>query len=221
MAQAADQHTPREWDEDRWTLNDAFDYLTKALGYSEERALYEMEQARLARRLAVRVQKIVDGKPQGDPVYLPFDKKHKLVRHLGWVVPQNHKWGDNRWTVYRQIVLDLWPSRPPAFPSAPDQQPEDWASLDPLKTGDADHSSAEQSPQEPLTSKKWLTVEIERRKKLGDIPEEITEFSRQLHSQMKDSLRAGVVDRAIVPRTIETHLRTWKIFPKKKRSQKS
>jgi hypothetical protein len=114
MARAAEQHTPTEWGEDRWTLDEIFDYLTKAVGYPEERALYEMERARLARRLVLRVQKIVDGKPQGDPEYLPFNKKHKLIRDLGWVVPQNHKWGDNRWTEYRQVILDLWPSRPPA-----------------------------------------------------------------------------------------------------------
>jgi len=125
MAQAADQHTPTEWGEDRWTLDEIFDYLTKALGYPEDRALYEMEQARLARQLVLRVEKIVDGKPQGDPEYLPFNKKHKLVRHLGWVVPQNHKWGDNRWTGYRRGVLDLWPPRPPASQTAPAQQPEE------------------------------------------------------------------------------------------------
>ena len=125
--QAADQDTAKERSltEDRWTLDEIFDYLTKALGYTETRTLYEMERARLARRLVLRVQKIVDGKPQGDPEYLPFNKKHKLVRDLEWVVPQNHKWGDNRWTAYRQAVLDLWPSRLPASQTAPDKQQDE------------------------------------------------------------------------------------------------
>ena len=74
-----------------------------SVGLSDSDALYEMQQLR------VEVQKYIDGKPQGDPEYLPPDKKHKLVRDLGWVVPQNHKWGDNRWTVYKQRVLELWP----------------------------------------------------------------------------------------------------------------
>jgi len=125
MAQATDQHTPTEWGEERWTLNQAFDYLTVTLGYSEGRALHEMERERLARHLAVKVHKVVDGKPQGDSEYLPFNKKHKLVRHLGWVVPRNHKWGDNRWTVYKQRVLELWPLHTPAAQTAAEQQPED------------------------------------------------------------------------------------------------
>ena len=129
MALAIEQYTPL--DEDRWTLDQAFDHLTVTLGYPKKRALDEMEQHRLAGRLVVQVHKIVDGKPQGDPEYLPPDKKHKLVRDLGWVVPQNHKWGDNRWTVYKQRVKELWPSRSPAFPSTPDQLPENKAGPDP------------------------------------------------------------------------------------------
>jgi len=65
------------------------------------------------------------------PNIYPPDKKHKLVLDLGWVVPQNHKWGDNRWTVYKQRVKELWPSRSPAFPSTPDQLPENKAGPDP------------------------------------------------------------------------------------------
>ena len=93
MAQAVEQYTPL--DKERWTLNQAFDYLTVTLGYSEGRALHEMERERLAGNLAVKVHKVVDGKPQGDSEYLLPDKKHELVRHLGWVVPRNHKCGDN------------------------------------------------------------------------------------------------------------------------------
>jgi len=83
----------------------------------------------------LRVQRIVDGKPEGDPEYLPFNKKHKLVRGLGWVIPQNHKWGDNRWTEYRKVVLDLWPTRPPASQTAPDQKPEGKTGPDSFKSG--------------------------------------------------------------------------------------
>jgi hypothetical protein len=126
MALAIEQYIPL--DEDRWTLNQAFDYLTVTSGYPEERALREMEQQRLAGHLVVQVHKVVDGKPQGDPEYLRPDKKHKLVRDLGWVVPQNHKWGDNRWTVYKQRVLEIWPLRPA-------QQPEGKTGPDSFKFG--------------------------------------------------------------------------------------
>jgi hypothetical protein len=123
MARAVEQHTPL--DQDRWTLNQAFDHLTVTLGYSEERTLYEMEREILAGRLVVQTHKIVDGKPQGDPEYLPSDKKHKLVLDLGWVRPLALKWPVDRCTVYRQRVLELWPSRSPAS----QQQPEDRAGL--------------------------------------------------------------------------------------------
>jgi hypothetical protein len=129
MALAIEQYTPL--DEDRWTLDQAFDHLTVTLGYPKKRALDEMEQHRLAGRLVVQVHKIVDGKPQGDPEYLPPDKKHKLVPDLGWVRPLAIKWSVDRCTVYKHRVLELWPPRPPAS----QQQPEDRAGPDPFKSG--------------------------------------------------------------------------------------
>ena len=130
MAQA-DQHTPIEWgDEDRWTLDEAFHYLTVTLGYTEKRALDELEQARLARRLVIQVHKIVEGKRQAGE-YLPPEKKHKLVLDLGWVRPLALKWSGDRCTVYKHRVLELWPPRPPAS----QQQPEDRAGPDPFKSG--------------------------------------------------------------------------------------
>jgi hypothetical protein len=142
---AIEQYTPL--DEDRWTLNQAFDHLTVTLGYSEERALREMEQQRLGGRLVVQVHKVVDGNLQGDPEYLPCKKAHKLFRHLGWVRPLGLKWVDFdfRCTVYRQRVLELWPPRPPAAQTAPEQQPENKAGPDPL---DGDQPSAVQSSQD-------------------------------------------------------------------------
>jgi hypothetical protein len=106
-----------------------------------------------------------------------------------------------------------------------------WVVLEGLEGSDARCKVAEQdvraapsvvqSPQESLKSKDWLEREVERQKKLGDIPDTITEFSDQIHSQMKEALRACVVDRVISPRTIEQHLRVMGLFGKKKRSQKS
>jgi hypothetical protein len=88
-------------------------------------------------RSQAEVHKVVDGKLQGDPEYLPCTKAHKLFRHLGWVRPLGLKWPDFnvRCTVYRQRVLELWPSRPPAAQTAPEQQPEDRTRPDPFKPG--------------------------------------------------------------------------------------
>jgi hypothetical protein len=117
-----------------------------------------------------------------------------------------------------QHALHIWSPRPSASQPAPEQQPEDKAG----PTEAVDHSSTEQSPPEPLTSKEWLKLEIERREKRGDIPKEITEFSVQIHGEMEKAVRAGIVKGVIEPRTIETHLRNeTDLFVRKKRSPKS
>jgi hypothetical protein len=118
MARAVEQHIPL--DEDRWTLDQPFDYLTVTLGYPGKRALHEMEQYRLVGRLRIKVQKVVAGKTQGDPEYLLPDKKHKLVRDLGWVRPLALKWGWDHCTVYKLRVLELWPLRPQEARAGPD-----------------------------------------------------------------------------------------------------
>jgi hypothetical protein len=218
MAQAADQHTAKEC-----SLDDYVADLIAKSGCNRPDALSEMRERFVHGRLILIRQRLVDGKP-----YNPFDRKpcdKEEVHPNDFYRPDFDFRGrvkvgvnSNDSFEYCYTVAELpWLT---ASQTGPAQQLED-------KTGPAkaaDRSSAEQSSssQESQTSKEWIKLEIERREKLGDIPEEITEFSRQLHSQMKDALRAGVVDRAIVPRTIETHLRvTWKIFPKKKRSKKS
>ena len=184
MAQAADQHTASEW-----SLTKVHRYLTGVLGYEKIRALYMMEQCRLVERLPIKVQKFVDGKPEGDPFDLPTDKTHDLVHYGGSVYPRGLPWGDYRCTVTEQNARALLPA--PAMG---------------------------QSPQEKsLKSKDWLAHKVEWRKKLGDIPKDITTFSGQLHGQMVTDARTGVVDYAMAPRTIERWLREWKVFPKKRR----
>ena len=210
MAQAADQHTPTEWDEDRWTLNNIFDYLTKALGYSEERALRELEQQRLARHLVVQVHKVVDGKPQGDPEYLPFNKKHKLVRHLGWVRPLGLKWGvDFRCTVYRQRVLELWPPRPPAS----QQQPEDRVGFDPLKV-DAGRAALP-APLKPSSTIVWITAEARQLKADGEITKGMskTELASLLEHQSQGAAEAGKLKKPLTLRYIRNQLDAWGLWP--------
>jgi hypothetical protein len=225
MAQAADQHTAKEC-----SLDDYVADLIAKSGCNRPDALSEMRERFVHGRLILIRQRLVDGNPYNPWDRKPYNKEQvepdDFERSYSLSLQSDFRGGykvrvhviSSDSFEYCYTVAELpWLT---ASQTGPAQQLED-------KTGPAkaaDRSSAEQSSssQESLTSKEWIKLEIERREKLGDIPEEITEFSRQLHSQMKDALRAGVVDRAIVPRTIETHLRvTWKIFPKKKRSKKS
>jgi hypothetical protein len=178
MAQAIEQYTPL--DEDRWTLNQVFDHLTVTLGYSKERALHEMERERLAGRLVVQVHKVIDGTPQGDPEYLPPDKKHKLVLDLGWVRPLALKWsGGDRCTVYKQRVLELWPPRPPASRD----QPEDKAVPYPIKVDTARPFAPQRRPakasepdsgakpsRKPSPAQADRDAAINRRLDKGEIP---------------------------------------------------
>jgi hypothetical protein len=165
MAQAVEQYTPL--DEDRWTLDQVFAHLTVTLGYSKERALHEMERERLAGRLVVQVHKVVDGKPQGDPEYLPPDKKHKLVLNRGWVRPLALNWsGGDRCTVYKQRVLELWPPRLPAS----QHQPEDQAAPYPVKVDTGRPSEASKPDSGAKPRRKRSEEAIRRRWSEGDRP---------------------------------------------------
>jgi hypothetical protein len=211
MAQAESQSTtPIEW-----TLEELLEYLTLApFGYEIDDALHEMERAISIGDLPLIDEEYVDGKLKRryrlDPFYfrkhytLEFDHRLKeganalvTLQNMVRVVPRNEQlqWGKSvlhSYLVIEQDVRRVWPRRPPEPQTALDRQ---------------------------LTSKEWLKLEIDRRKKLDDIPKEITEFSEQLHSQMETAVRAGVVKRLIEARTIEQHLRDMKsLFVKKKRS---
>ena len=56
---------------------------------------------------------------------------------------------------------------------------------------------------------RWIEAEVKRRAAAGDVPESITDFSRELASKM-----AGVPGvRPLKPRTIENRLRDWRLWP--------
>ena len=207
MALAIEQYTPL--DEDRWTLDQAFDHLTVTLGYPKKRALDEMEQHRLAGRLVLRVQKIVDGKPQGDPEYLPPDKKHKLVPDLGWVRPLAIKWSVDRCTVYKHRVLELWPPRPPAS----QQQPEDRVGLDPLKV-DAGRVALP-APPKPSSTIVWITAEARQLKADGKITKGMskTELASLLEHQSEGAAEAGKLKKQLTLRYIRNQLDAWGLWP--------
>ena len=204
MALAIEQYTPL--DEDRWTLNQAFDHLTVTLGYLEERALREMEQQRLGGHLVVQVHKVVDGKLQGDPEYLPCKKTHKLFRHLGWVRPLGLKWGnfDFRCTVYRQRVLELWPLHTPASQTGPDQQPENNVGPDPSKAG---HPPTAQRPRtkaskpeggakpgrKPSSAQAERDAAIKNRLGKGESPDSIIGGWKKFCAVIRDDCNAFVV----------------------------
>ncbi|MFZ2081289.1 MAG: hypothetical protein WAV38_32505 [Xanthobacteraceae bacterium] len=211
MAQADRQHTASK------DLDDLLRYLTVELGYEKYDALWEMEQKYLDGQLQLEKQECVrDGEPYGDAVAIDANFGHIELDRRGRVrvVPLIPLWREVRYGIAEGCdARAIWPPHPPASHKA---------GPDPFKTGVADRSSDEQSSQESLKSKDWLAREVDRRKKLGDIPKQITGFSRQIHSQMEVAVRAGVVKRVLEPRTIETHLReTTILFPKKKRSLES
>jgi hypothetical protein len=193
MAQAVEQYIPL--DQDRWTLDQAFHYLTVNLGYPKERALDEMEQQRLAGHLVVQIHKVVDGKPQGDPEYLPPDKKHKLVLDLGWIRPLALKWGSYRYTVYKQRVLELCPSRSPVSQLAQDQQPEGKTGSDSLKFGAGPPPTVQRRPakvpkpdsgakprREPSTAQAARDAAIKRRLVSGARPGVTVPWNRFCHA---------------------------------------
>jgi hypothetical protein len=210
MAQAANQHTPIEW-----ILPDLLEYLTlEPFGYSINRALREMSQAIATGKLPLKREYYVNGKfhtDRLDPFHFHLKYALELDRGTAMVRVVKRGWSPGEtsfhYAVAEQDALALWPPRPPASLPALGLRLED---------------KAEQSLQKPLTSKEWLKNEIDRRKKLGDIPKGITEFSEQIHSQMKKATRDGVVNRLLKLRTIETYLRTTtNLFPKRRRSPKS
>jgi hypothetical protein len=187
--QAAGKHTPTDWG-----LTKVHRYLTGTLGYKKKRALYIMEQCRLAGHLPIKVQKVVDGKPQGDPFDLPTDKTHELVLDRGWVYPRGLPWSDSYCkfdcTVAEQVVLTLWPA-----PSA-------------LQLS------------EPLKPKAWLPVEHKRRQQLNDTPKDITTYAQQLHVTAVEAVGQRRLTNAPTPRRIETLLHELNLFPKIERRTK-
>ena len=207
MALDIEQHIPL--DEDRWTLNQAFDRLTVTLGYSEERALRELEQQRLAGHLMVQVHMVVDGKPQGDPEYLPLNKKHKLVRDLGFVHPLALKWSADRCTVYKQRVLQLWPPHSPAS----QQQPEDRVGLDPLKV-DAGRVALP-APPKPSSTIVWITAEARQLKADGEITKSMskTELAKLLAQRSQGAFKARKIKKPLTLRYIRNQLEAWDLWP--------
>jgi hypothetical protein len=213
MALDIEQHIPL--DEDRWTLNQVFDHLTLTLSYSEERALREMEQQRLAGHLMVQVHMVVDGKPQGDPEYLPLNKKHKLVRDLGFVHPLALKWSADRCTVYKQRILQLWPSCPPASPPAPDQQLEDGAGLDPLKVDAGRAALPATDPPKPSSTIVWITAEARQLKADGEITKSMskTELAKLLAQRSQGPAKVGKLKKPLTFRYIRNQLVSWGLWP--------
>jgi hypothetical protein len=73
----------------------------------------------------------------------------------------------------------------------------------------ASRPSASPVPPDP---KDWLVGEVAQRRAADLIPEKITDFSRELATQMVAASRTGGVARALKARTIENMLRELKLF---------
>jgi hypothetical protein len=165
----------------------------------------------------VQVHKVVDGKLQGDPDYLPCKKAHKLIRHLGWVRPLGLKWGDFRCTVYRQRVLELWPLHTPASQPAPVQQLEDKTGPDPFEIGAGRQALPASGPPKRESTQEWVTNEAIRLKTANEIPanakRHISHFAKLLAKRMDT---AAKTDKSIHPRKwehIKNMLPKWGLWP--------
>jgi len=119
MAQAPEHLTPTY----NWSLHEAFRHLIRSVRLSDSDALYEMEQLR------VEVQKYVDGKPQGDPVYRYKDFRLvvRVVRGKRYVVLEGLVW-DSRCRVAEQDVRAIRPAPSAAQSSqeSPKPKAEGW-----------------------------------------------------------------------------------------------
>jgi hypothetical protein len=58
--------------------------------------------------------------------------------------------------------------------------------------------------------KEWIRAYVERRRAIGDIPNTITQFSREIASAMRDD---DDCERSLKCRSIENRLRDWDLWP--------
>lgn len=207
MARAVDQHTPIEW-----TLPDLLEYLTLApFGYNINRALREMSQAIATGKLPLKRVYYVDGKFHTDWLdpfrfrlhyTLELDRVTAVVRVVkrGWLPGE----ASFHYTVVEQDVLDLWPSRPPASQTAPDQQPRRLTKVAKPDSRTADRDAAIKNrlanggrPGSNVVWKKWcdairtdcdaVVVDVKKRKfERGFSDDYIEEVTRKF---MKPSTR--------------------------------
>jgi hypothetical protein len=76
------------------------------------------------------------------------------------------------------------------------------------------------APTAPDKTKVWLPAEVGRRRKLNDIPKDITTFARQLHNAAHAAVREGRLAYPPSARRFETLLHELDLFPKVKRRTK-
>ena len=186
MAQAVEQYTPTY----NWSLDEAFRHLTRSVRLPDSDALYEMEQLR------VEVQKYIDGKPRGDPLYRhkDFSLFIRVVRGHRWVVLEGLVW-DSRCRVAEQDVRAIRPA-----PSAV--------------------QSSHKTVASPLKPKVWLPLEHERRKQQNNIPKDITTYTQQLHEAAVEAVGQRQLTNAPSARRLETLLHDLDLFPKIERRTK-
>jgi hypothetical protein len=220
MAQAADQHTAKEW-----SLEDYLRYVRLTLNCGINKALREMERRIVSDQLLlIRRRYDADGNRKGDPVLI---ERFNFLRNYTLQLDEDDRvrvvtrrpdtffgptlvsdkalvqrltyWDRGRVTDGYYTVIER-PPRPPASQTAPDQQPED-------KTG-------------PDPPKVWLPIEHKRRQQLNDIPKNITAYTRELHPAAVKAVRQGRLTYAPSARRLETLLHDLDLFPKIKRRTK-
>ena len=219
MAQAAEQHTPREW-----SPEDYLRYVRLTLNCGINNALREMERRIVGDQLLlIRRRYDADGNRKGDPVLIDrfnflrnytlqfdFGDRVRVVMRrpdtalggtyvVGFAEDGPIIRGPGRVTDGYYTVIER-PPRPPAAQTTPDQQPEDKAGPDPPKV--------------------WLPLEHERRKQQNNIPKDITTYTQQLHEAAVEAVGQRQLINAPSARRLETLLHDLGLFPKIKRRTK-
>jgi hypothetical protein len=114
MVKAGSKHTPPQG-ADEYTIDDAFQYLTRVVGIQDNLAIYELTEAFLAGRLAATCRHFVDGKLSGQGVvrsdfwrdYLALELAEGQAR----VKPLKAlELGEYEYLLPLRIVRILWPS---------------------------------------------------------------------------------------------------------------
>jgi len=70
-------------------------------------------------------------------------------------------------------------------------------------------------PEEATATKKWITAEVQRMKRAGEIPDGIrkTAFAQLLEGRMKEAVHAGGLKKLVGRRYITNQLSAWGLWP--------
>jgi hypothetical protein len=143
MAKAGSKHTPPQG-ADEYTIDDAFQYLTRVAGLQDNLAIYELTEALLAGRLAATCRHFVDGRLSGQGEVKPYfwraDLTLEVAEGRARVLPLRAlESGEYGYRLPAKTVRMLWPS---GFAPSKEQPGRSGAGRKPEYDWDAMHAEA-------------------------------------------------------------------------------